>query len=107
MLDAGCRTSRFETRAAMASGPETSTPTSSAQSPRALVPLHAAPEPGHSQPIAVRQQACFLAQLIATQEGLPQTRQRRREAAAVAAAAYAATAAALHHPVKTTAGRRL
>jgi hypothetical protein len=55
----------------------------------------------------VRQQACFLAQLIATQEGLPQTRQRRREAAAVAAAAYAATAAALHHPVKTTAGRRL
>lgn len=60
---------------------------------RALVPL-SAPENPCPQAV-VRQPASFLAHLIATNQALPQTRERRREAPAVAAAIYAAAANAV------------
>ncbi len=55
----------------------------------ALVPLaQTAPQTGAVQHFA-RQQADFLAQLIATAIDMPQTRARRRAAPAEAASAYA------------------
>lgn len=67
---------------------------------RALVPLSpAAPrEPLRAAP-AVRSSAPFLAQLIATAEGLPQTREKRRLEPDVATHVYAMAQA--HKPLRT------
>jgi len=57
---------------------------------RALIAIEPAAEP--RQPPALYRQAPFLAQLIATKERLPQTRERRRAAPGDVIAAYRATA---------------
>ena len=56
---------------------------------RALIPLEPAKSANHSATV-VRQPAGFLAQLIATQQSLPQTRERRRIDPQVGAAIYEA-----------------
>jgi hypothetical protein len=61
----------------------------SKSSGRALIPLSPARSSEGAQ-AAVRQPANFLAQLIATQQALPQTRERRRAEPNVAAAIYVA-----------------
>ena len=68
-------------------------PETAAEAPagRALVAL--SPAAALSEPSAQYRQAPFLAQLIATREQLPQTRERRRAAPHEAAAAYRAAAA--------------
>ena len=59
---------------------------------RALIPL--APAQSCDRPqIVVRQPASFLAHLIATQQAMPQTRERRRLDPHVASAIYAAAGA--------------
>jgi hypothetical protein len=58
---------------------------------RALVAL--TPAPATPEPLSVHRQAPFLAQLIATREQHPQTRERRRAEPAEAVAAYQANAA--------------
>ena len=79
-----------------ASGWATSPPAETegpAGEPRALVPV---PEPApeaHPIPLSRRPAAPFLAQLIATARGEPQTRERRRAEPETAAHAYAAAAA--------------
>jgi hypothetical protein len=55
---------------------------------RALIPLAPAQSHGHMA-TAARQPAGFLAQLIATQQSLPQTRERRRIDPQIGAAIYA------------------
>lgn len=50
-------------------------------------------------PVA-RNHAPFVAQLIATVEKLPQTRQRRREAPELASAAYGISAGAANEPLR-------
>jgi len=62
-----------------------------AAEPRALVPVDT-PE-AHPIPLSLRPAAPFLAQLIATARGEPQTRERRRAEPQTAAHAYAAAAA--------------
>lgn len=57
---------------------------------RALVPMHEASVAAGHGPYAHRLSAAFLAQLIATKEGEPQTRERRRATPDIAARAYAA-----------------
>jgi len=56
---------------------------------RALIALEPAKSTRHTAP-AARQPAGFLAQLIATEQSLPQTRERRRIDPEVGAAIYAA-----------------
>jgi hypothetical protein len=58
--------------------------------PVALVPVRAVGAPVASVPLSLSQRplAAFLAQLIATQDGLPQTRARRRVEPALACATY-------------------
>lgn len=56
---------------------------------RALIPLSPV-QPAQRVHVAVRQPAGFLAQLIATEQALPQTRERRRIEPNVGAAIYAA-----------------
>ena len=64
----------------------------SASASRALIPL--SPVQASERPAAaVRQPAGFLAHLIATEQAMPQTRERRRIAPNVAAAIYAAARA--------------
>jgi hypothetical protein len=55
---------------------------------RALIAL--APAPAALEPLTVYRQAPFLAQLIATKEQHPQTRERRRAEPSEAVAAYRA-----------------
>ncbi len=55
---------------------------------RALIPLEPPKSANHAATV-VRQPAGFLAQLIATQQSLPQTRERRRIDPQVGAAIYA------------------
>lgn len=57
---------------------------------RALVPMHEASVAAGHGAHAHRLSATFLAQLIATKEGEPQTRERRRVTPDIAARAYAA-----------------
>ncbi|HET7680226.1 MAG TPA: hypothetical protein VFK79_08860 [Xanthobacteraceae bacterium] len=59
---------------------------------RALVPVPQADPSENPCPCARRPAAPFLAHLIATERGEPQTRERRRAAPDAAAQAYAATA---------------
>jgi hypothetical protein len=56
----------------------------------ALVPVRVVGAPSADVPLSLSQRplAAFLAQLIATQDGLPQTRARRRLEPALAAAVY-------------------
>jgi hypothetical protein len=61
--------------------------------PRALVPVSEPAPEGHPIPLSRRPAAPFLAQLIATARGEPQTRERRRAEPETAAHAYAAAAA--------------
>ena len=63
--------------------------TAETSSCRALIALEPAKATRHTAP-AARQPAGFLAQLIATEQSLPQTRERRRIAPEVGAAIYAA-----------------
>jgi hypothetical protein len=56
---------------------------------RAVIPLEPAKSANHAATV-VRQPAGFLAQLIATQQSLPQTRERRRIDPEIGAAIYAA-----------------
>jgi len=56
---------------------------------RALIPLSPAQTSARLQSVA-RHPACFLAHLIATEQSLPQTRERRRIEPGVAAAIYGA-----------------
>jgi hypothetical protein len=56
-----------------------------------------APE-AHPTPLSRRPAAPFLAQLIATARGEPQTRERRRAEPQTAAHAYAAAAARMNKP---------
>jgi hypothetical protein len=58
-------------------------------SSRALIPLSPVRHTERTQTV-VRQPANFLAHLIATEQAIPQTRERRRVEAHVAAAIYAA-----------------
>jgi hypothetical protein len=62
-----------------------------AAAPVALVPVRAVGASVAAVPLSLSQRplAGFLAQLIATQEGLPQTRARRRVEPALACASYA------------------
>jgi hypothetical protein len=69
---------------------------------RALIPLSPV-RSNESAQGSVRQPANFLAHLIATEQALPQTRERRRAAPDVAAAIYAAA----REPVLVEAGRAL
>jgi hypothetical protein len=62
---------------------------------RALVVI--APVEASQEPIANYRQAPFLAQLIATRDQLPQTRERRRAEPGEAIAAYRATEALIKH----------
>lgn len=57
---------------------------------RALIPLSPVRPTERTQTI-VRQPANFLAHLIATEQAIPQTRERRRVEPQIAAAVYAAT----------------
>jgi len=78
-----------------ASGWATSPPAETegpAGEPCALVPVPEPPE-AHPIPLSRRPAAPFLAQLIATARGEPQTRERRRAEPETAAHAYAAAAA--------------
>jgi hypothetical protein len=61
-----------------------------AAAPVALVPVRAVGAAVADVPLSLSQRplAAFLAQLIATQDGLPQTRARRRLEPALAAATY-------------------
>ncbi len=65
-----------------------------AAAPVALVPVRAVGAPTAAVPLSLSQRplAAFLAQLIATQDGLPQTRARRRLEPALACATYAGAA---------------
>lgn len=60
---------------------------------RALVPVSATPEEQPGGPTGSHPFAPFLAQLVATKDGHPQTRERRRVEPNEATAAYRATAA--------------
>ena len=62
----------------------------STSSCRALIPLSPVRHTERTQTV-VRQPANFLAHLIATQQAIPQTRERRRVEPQVATAVYAAT----------------
>ena len=62
----------------------------SASSCRALIPLSPVRHTERTQTV-VRQPANFLAHLIATEQAIPQTRERRRVEPQIAAAVYAAT----------------
>jgi hypothetical protein len=68
---------------------KTATVGDSTTTSHALVPLSPA-NSSERAPAAVRQPANFLAHLIATEQALPQTRERRRAEPTVAAAIYAA-----------------
>jgi hypothetical protein len=76
-----------------APAPQERHPEPSPQSPgsSALVPL--APAVAKREPSARKAQAAFLAHLIATNDQLPQTRERRRTEPGEAIAAYRAAAA--------------
>jgi len=63
----------------------------STESSRALIPLE--PIAASDTPLHTRQQAGFLAHLIATKEKLPQTRERRRAEPQDVIAVYAAAVA--------------
>jgi hypothetical protein len=56
-----------------------------------------APAEAPQEPVANFRQAPFLAQLIATRDQLPQTRERRRAEPGEAIAAYRATEALIKH----------
>ena len=64
----------------------------SASSCRALIPLSPVRHSERTQTV-VRQPANFLAHLIATEQAIPQTRERRRVEPQIAAAVYAAARA--------------
>ena len=70
---------------------ETANAEVSASSCRALIPLSPVRPSERSQTV-VRQPVNFLAHLIATQQSIPQTRERRREEPKVAASIYAVAA---------------
>jgi hypothetical protein len=71
--------------------PQAAEPEPEAPTGRALVAL--APAAPHREPSPHHRQAPFLAQLIATKQQLPQTRERRRAEPAEAVAAYRAMSA--------------
>lgn len=81
---AGSQAARFGSHGPDATG-------ETAHESRALVAV-APPGPAH-QPPSVHRQAAFLAQLIATKDQHPQTRERRRAAPEEALAAYRVAAA--------------
>jgi hypothetical protein len=64
----------------------------------ALVPLSAAGEAAATTGVRPRPSATFLAHLVATAQGAPQTRQRRRANPDHAATLYAAAAAKKERP---------
>jgi hypothetical protein len=64
--------------------------------PRALVPVPEIPPAAEPVPLSRRPAAPFLAHLIATARGEPQTCERRRAAPETAAQAFAAAAARLN-----------
>jgi len=85
--------------AAAGSAPRQTTPVSpapKASSSRALIALQPV-TPGET-PVRTHPDARFLAHLIATDQKLPQTRERRRAEPAVAITAYAATNAGPGEP---------
>lgn len=68
---------------------KTATGAESESNCRALIPLSPAQSSSHAQAV-VRQPVNFLAHLIATEQALPQTRERRRVEPNIAAAIYVA-----------------
>ena len=68
---------------------ETATAKAEESSCRALIPLSPVRHTERTQTV-VRQPANFLAHLIATEQAIPQTRERRRVEPQIAAAVYAA-----------------
>lgn len=71
-------------------------PKALASSSRALVPLTPSGDAPDTPPTRARPLAPFLAQLIATKQGAPQTRARRRAGLGAAVAEYAGREAASH-----------
>lgn len=85
-VSAAGRTQPTSREAAPGDAAKTQEPTSSC---RALIPLSPV-RFSERTPAAARQAANFLAHLIATDQAIPQTRERRRVEPGVAAALYAA-----------------
>ncbi len=80
----------------------TATAEESTSSCRALIPLSPVRHTERTQTV-VRQPANFLAHLIATEQAIPQTRERRRVEPYVATAIYSAT----REPIADQSGRAL
>ena len=87
--DSNTAANRMRSAARETAANETVKTDASTSSCRALIPLSPVRPSERSQAI-VRQPANFLAHLIATQQSIPQTRERRREEPSIAAGIYAA-----------------